>query len=374
MDGAQPNERVRMVDLAAEYAEVGAEVEAAGLRVLRSGRYLLGPETRAFEAELARAVGVREAVAVGSGTQALALALRAAGIGEGDEVLTSPFTFFATVEAILLVGAAPTFADLEPGGFNLDPAALAAGATSRTRAVLPVHLFGRCADMAGISAFARDADLVVIEDAAQAIGAARDGRRAGSFGLAGAFSFYPSKNLGAVGDAGAVTTDDPELATSLRGLRNHGQEHGGPHRRAGTSARIDEIQAAVLRAKLPHLKRWNDRRSRNAARYASNLADCPDLLLPTAAPEETPVFSQYTLRSPRADELRAALERAGVESRHYYPRPVYREPAFERSGHAAPDCPNAERACAEALSIPVHAALDDTAIDRVSEALRAALA
>ncbi|MBW2286679.1 MAG: DegT/DnrJ/EryC1/StrS family aminotransferase [Deltaproteobacteria bacterium] len=373
MDDTRRKWRIPMVDLASEYAEVGAEVEVAGLRVLRSGRYLLGPETRAFEAEFARLVGVREAVAVGSGTQSLVLALRAAGIGNGDEVITSPFTFVATVEAILLAGAIPTFADIESDGFNLAPEALEARRTAKTRAVMPVHLFGRCADMAGIGEVARALGLVVIEDAAQAIAADRDGRAAGSFGLAGGFSFYPSKNLGAVGDAGCVTTDDPEFALRLRRLRNHGQERGGAHLLAGMTARIDEIQAAVLRVKLPHLKRWNDRRTHNAVRYARNLVDCADLSLPAAGPEEAPAWSQYTLRSPRADEIRAALARAGIECRHYYPRPVYREPAFAAAAAAAPDCPNAERACVEAVSIPVHAGLDASAIDRVSEVVREAL-
>jgi len=340
VDGAQRELRVPMVDLAAEYDEVGAEVEAATLRVLRSGRYLLGPETRGFESELAHRVGVCEVVATGSGTQALELALRAVGVGPGDEVLTTPFTFFATVEAIGLVGATPVFADIESDGFNLAPDAVASARTSKLRAVLPVHLFGRCADMSGIASAAGDA--AVIEDAAQAIGASRAGRHAGSFGLAGAFSFYPSKNLGAVGDAGAVTTDDPELAARLRALRNHGQERAGAHRVAGTTARIDELQAAVLRAKLPHLKRWNDRRGRHAARYARNLADCADLRLPSAEPEEAPVWSQYTLRSPRANALRAGLARAGIESRQYYPRPVYREPGFVLGAGTPPDCPNAE--------------------------------
>jgi dTDP-4-amino-4,6-dideoxygalactose transaminase len=362
-----------MVDLASEYAEVAGEVEAAALRVLRSGSYLLGPETRAFEVELAREIGVREAVAVGSGTQSLVLTLRAAGIGEGDEVITSPFTFFATVEAILLTGAVPVFADIESGGFNLAPEGLEACRTARTRAVMPVHLFGRCADMAQIGEVARAFDWIVIEDAAQAIGAARDGRAAGSFGLAGGFSFYPSKNLGAVGDAGCVTTDEPEFATRLRRLRNHGQERGGAHLLAGTTARIDEIQAAVLRVKLPHLKRWNDCRAQNAVRYAGNLADCDDLRLPACGPGEAPAWSQYTLRSARAGEVRAALARAGIECRHYYPRPVYREPAFAAAVAGLAECPNAERACAEVVSIPVHAGLAPAAIDRVSEVVREAL-
>jgi dTDP-4-amino-4,6-dideoxygalactose transaminase len=373
MDDAQRKWRIPMVDLASEYAEVATEVEIAGLRVLRSGCYLLGPETRAFEAEFARLVGVREAVAVGSGTQSLVLALRAAGIGNGDEVITSPFTFFATVEAILLAGARPTFADIERDGFNLAPEDLEARRTAKTRAVMPVHLFGRCAEMSGIGEFARACGLVVIEDAAQAVGADRDGRAAGSFGLAGGFSFYPSKNLGAVGDAGCVTTDDPEFALRLRRLRNHGQERAGAHLLAGSTARIDEIQAAVLRVKLPHLKRWNDRRAQHAARYERNFTDCADLSLPTAELAETPAWSQYTLRSPRAEEIRAALTRAGIECRHYYPRPVYREPAFAALTPSAPNCPNAERACAEAVSIPIHAGLDASAIDRVSEVVRKTL-
>jgi len=364
-----------MVDLAAEYAEVGAAVEDATLRVLRSRRYLLGPETTAFEAEMARLVGVCEAVAVGSGTQSLILALRACGIGAGDEVLTSPFSFFATAEAILLVGAVPVFADIEPGGFNLDPEALDALVTPRTRAVVPVHLFGRCAEMSRIAAFADARRIAVIEDAAQALGAARDGRPAGAWGRAAGFSFYPSKNLGAVGDAGCITTDDPELAARLRRLRNHGQDPGGPHLIAGTTARIDEIQAAVLRAKLPHLKRWNDRRTRNAACYRRLLADCPDVVLPEAGPEETPVWSQVTLCSPRAAEVRSALADAAIECRHYYARPVYREPAFARAMPLAPEprCPRAERACEEVVSVPVHAGLSLAAIEQVCEVVRTAL-
>jgi dTDP-4-amino-4,6-dideoxygalactose transaminase len=364
-----------MVDLAAEYAEVGQDVEEAALRVLRSRRYLLGPETSAFEAEMARMVGVREAVGVGSGTQSLVLALRACGVGAGDEVLTSPFTFFATAEAILLVGAIPVFADIERDGFNVDSEALDPLVTRRTRAVVPVHLFGRCADMSRIRAFADSRRLSVIEDAAHAIGATRDGRQAGAWGRAAGFSFYPSKNLGAVGDAGCITTDDPDLAGRLRRLRNHGQDPGGPHLLAGTTARIDELQAAVLRAKLPHLKRWNDQRASNAARYGCLLADCPDVALPVVGPEETAVWSQFTLRSPRAAAIRRALADADIECRRYYPRPVYDEPAFPRSGTHAGEfhCPEAERACEEAVSVPIRAGLSMAAIERVCEVIRAAL-
>jgi dTDP-4-amino-4,6-dideoxygalactose transaminase len=364
-----------MVDLAAEYAEVGEAVEEAALRVLRSRRYLLGPETAAFEAEMARLVGVREAVGVGSGTQSLFLALRACGVGAGDEVLTSPFTFFATVEAILLAGATPVFADIERGGFNIDAEALDARVSRRTRAVVPVHLFGRCADMSRICAFADSRRLPVIEDAAQALGATRDGRPAGAWGRAAGFSFYPSKNLGAVGDAGCITTEDPDLAERLRRLRNHGQDPGGPHLLAGATARIDELQAAVLRAKLPYLKHWNDRRARNAACYLRQLADCPDVALPAPGSEETAVWSEFTLRSPRAETIRRALADAGIECRHFYPRPVYEEPAFPRSATRAGElrCPEAERACAEAVSVPVHAGLPVAAIEQVCEVIRTTL-
>jgi len=372
--GAPAACRIPMVDLAAEYAEVGAAVEAAVLRVLRSRRYLLGPETAAFESELARRVGVREAVGVGSGTQALFLALRACGVGPGDEVITTPFSFFATAEAILLLGAVPVFADIEPDGFNLDPAAVEGVVTARTRAVVPVHVFGRCADMARLVALASERKLALVEDAAQAIGAVRAARPAGSWGHAAAFSFYPSKNLGAAGDAGCVTTDDRELAERLRSLRNHGQTAQGGHRTVGTTARMDELQAAVLRAKLPHLKAWTDRRARNAARYGRLLAGCPDLVVPAADPEETPVWSQLTLRSPRAESVRRALAAAGIESRRFYPRPIYREPGFQHSGLApVSPCPRAERACEEAFSVPVHPALAPADLESVCDVIRATL-
>lgn len=363
-----------MVDLAAEYADAGSAVEAAVLRVLRSGRYLLGPETLAFEAELARMVGVRQAVGVGSGTQALCLSLRACGVEPGDEVVTSPFSFFATVEAILLVGAVPVFADIEPNGFNIDPASLGSVVTARTRALVPVHVFGRCADMAAILSFARERDLAVVEDAAQAIGAMRAARPAGAWGHAAAFSFYPSKNLGAAGDAGCVTTDDPELAERLRSLRNHGRTSRGQHLAVGTTGRMDELQAAVLRAKLPYLKRWTDRRASHAACYQRLLAGCPDLVTPSTGPEETPVWSHFTLRSRRVESLRRALAEAGIESRRYYPRPIYREPGFLRAGLAEVSaCPRAERACHEALSIPVHPGLSASDVESVSAAIRSTL-
>jgi dTDP-4-amino-4,6-dideoxygalactose transaminase len=262
--------RIPIVDLAAEYAEAGAAMEEAVLRCLRSGAYVLGPETAAFERELADLVGAGFAVGVGSGTEALTLTLRALGVGRDDEVITPAFTYFATVEAILACGARPVFVDLEPGSFSIDPVGVAAALGPRTGAMIPVHLFGRCADMERLLAVA--AEVPIVEDAAQAIGAGRAGRRAGSWGAAGCFSFYPSKNLSAAGDGGGITTGDPELAERLRMLRSHGLDADGRHVVVGTTSRLDALQAAVLRAKLPFLKSWSDARSRNARIYGEELA------------------------------------------------------------------------------------------------------
>lgn len=365
--------RIPIVDLAADWSEVGPSVEAAVLRVLRSGQYVLGPETVALEAEIADRIGTRFAVGVGSGTEALTLALRAVGIGPGDEVVTSAFTYFATVEAILLAGATPVFADLEEGGFGLDPAAVQAAIGPRTAAILPVHLFGRCADMPAIGEIAARHGLAVVEDAAQSIAAARAGRRAGTFGTAAAFSFYPSKNLGAAGDAGCITTDDPGVAERARLLRSHGSDDGHTHRLLGTTSRLDSVQAAVLRAKLPYLKAWTEGRARNAALYARELAGCADLELPRAGEDESPVWSQYTLRSPRAEGLRRALGAEGIEWRHYYPEPAYRQPALGDLRLPAGTCPRAEAACAEVLSIPVRWSCPPPVIREIAAVIRRAL-
>ena len=370
-----PQPRIPILDLAAEWAEVGPAVEAAVLRVLRSGQYVLGPETAAFEAELAALVGTRFAVGVGSGTEALVLALRAVGVEAGDEVVTSPFTYFATVEAILWAGARPIFADIERDGFLLDPERLAAALGPRTRAIVPVHLFGRCAEMAGIRALADERGVAVVEDAAQAIGAERDGRAAGAWGRAGCFSFYPSKNLGAAGDAGAVTTDDEELAARLRLLRSHGSGRARDrHELVGTTSRLDSLQAAVLRAKLPHLGRWSAARAGHAAYYDEALRGLPGLVLPGAGPGERHVWNQYTVRCRNAEGVRQALSQANVEWRHYYPLPAYRQPALGKERLPEGTCPEAERACTEAISLPIYPALPPAARDRIAEAVRAALA
>jgi dTDP-4-amino-4,6-dideoxygalactose transaminase len=364
--------RVPLVDLAADWSEVGAAVEAAVQRVLRSGQFVLGPEVDAFEAEMATLAGTRFAVGVGSGTDALWLALRALGVGPGDEVVTSAFTYFATVEAILLCGARPVFVDIEEGGFNLDPLGVEAAIGPRCAAIVPVHLFGRCADMRAIAGSADARGLPVIEDVAQAIGASREGRRAGAWGRAAGFSFYPSKNLGGVGDGGCITTDDASLASRLRALRSHGSDAPGIHRWVGATSRLDAIQAAALRAKLPYLEGWCRGRARNAAIYARELEGCPDVVLPAVGPGETAVWSSYTIRCRRADAVRAALEAEGIEWRHYYPMLASEQPALGDARVGPGRLPRAERARGEVISVPVRGSCAPETIREIAAVIRQA--
>ena len=365
--------RIPITDMNAEYTVAGQAIEEAVLRVLRSGEYVLGPETRRFEAELSELVGTQFAVGVGSGTEALALALRAVGVEAGDDVVTTPFTFFATVGAILEVGARPVFTDIESDGFNLDPASIEAVITPRTRASLPVHLFGRCADMERITAIAKAHSIPVVEDSAQAIGAARDGRRAGAWGTVGCFSFYPSKNLGAMGDAGCVTTDDPSVAERLQLMHTHGSSDGETHSLIGTNSRLDAIQAAALRAKLPYLKDWTERRVRNAAIFAEELRGCEDLVLPLPVRREEPVWSHYTIRCRNLVALRTALRRHGIESRRFYETPVYLQPALGKARLPRGSRPETERACAEAVSVPVRWSCSTDQIREIAGVIREAL-
>jgi dTDP-4-amino-4,6-dideoxygalactose transaminase len=362
--------RIPLVDLAAEYAEAGEAIEDAVLRCLRSGAYVLGPETTALERELAELVGAGFAVGVGSGTEALTLSLRALDVGPGHEVVTSVFTYFATVEAILACGARPVFVDIEPGSFSIDPGAVAAALSERTRAVIPVHLFGRCADMERIAAVTRDADVPVVEDAAQAVGAGRGGQRAGSWGATGCFSFYPSKNLGAAGDGGCITTSDASLAERLRLLRSHGLDEDGRHVVAGTTSRLDALQAAVLRAKLPYLKAWGDDRARNARIYGEELSGIDGIELPTAATDEQVVWNQYTIRCRDRERIQSALDEAGIEARRYYARLACEEPALGEACAPADRFPEAARARDEVLSIPVRPSCDPDTIRRIARVIR----
>jgi dTDP-4-amino-4,6-dideoxygalactose transaminase len=363
--------KVPILDLAAEQAEIEAELRVALERVLASGHFILGPEGAALEKEIAALVGVPHAVACNSGTDALHLALRAAGVGPGDEVVTPAFTFIATAEAIAYVGATPVFADIDPASFNLSAETLARALTPGTRAVIVVHLFGQCAAMPAIAALCAKHGIVLVEDCAQAIGADWDGRQAGAWGEFGCFSFYPTKNLGAYGDAGLVTTREARHDARLRMLRHHGSRQTYLHEEIGYNSRLDELQAAVLRAKLPHLARFTAARQQHAARYRELLAGAP-LALPAAHGRGAHVYHQFTVRVAHRDAVRKALAEAGIASGVYYPIPLHRQPVYEKEfGGLA--LPAAEAAAHEVLSLPIYPQLTDEQVRHVCGTLRACL-
>lgn len=352
--------KVPFLDLRRQHAPIQDRVEDATMRVLRSGRYVLGPEVAAFESEFARYCGTRHAVALNSGTSALHLALLAAGVGPGDEVITTPLSFVATVSAIHYTGARAVFVDVDPRTCTLDPARVAAAITPRTRAIVPVHLYGRIADMPAIRAVA--GRLPIIEDACQAHGASFQGRRAGSLGDLGCFSFYPSKNLGACGEGGAVTTDDPERAETIRRLRDWGQSGKYRHVLKGFNYRMDELQAAILRVKLERLDAWNAERRQIAATYRRVLAELP-LVLPEDA--EGHVYHLFAVRTRGRDDLRRALEATGVETGVHYPVPLHRVPAFAEFSYAEKRYPVAESVADEELSLPLYPGLSAVEVEAV---------
>ncbi len=367
--------KIPLVDLRAQYASIQAEVDAALRRVLETTAFINGPDVRAFEDEFAAFCGARYAVGVASGTVALQLALQACGVGRGDEVITVAHTFCATAEAILHAGATPVFVDIDPRTYNLDPARLAGAITARTRAILPVHLYGQPADLDAIRAIARRHGLAVIEDAAQAHGARYKERPVGPLGDAACFSFYPGKNLGAYGDAGAVTTDDPAIAERVRELRDHGRRVGPDGQRAkyehavvGYGERLDTLQAAVLRAKLPHLAEWNAARQAIAARYDRWLAGTP-VAAPFTAPGCEPVYHLYVVRVSDRAAARQRLAADGIESGIHYPIPLHRQPAFAFLNVPAGALPETERAAAEILSLPIYPELAPADQERVVAAL-----
>jgi dTDP-4-amino-4,6-dideoxygalactose transaminase len=369
--------RVPLLDLQGQYAPLRADLLAAITRVCDSQRFIGGPEVEALEGELAAYVGVRHAIGVSSGTDALLVAMMALGIGPGDEVITSTFSFFATAGCIVRLGATPKLVDIDPITFNLDPAAAAAAFTSKTRAVIPVHLYGLCADMDPILEEARRAGVAVIEDAAQAVGATYKRRPAGSMGTLGCFSFFPSKNLGAFGDGGFVTTNDHRLAHEIRLLRNHGAEPKYFHKRVGGNFRLDAIQAAVLRVKLPHLAQWTAMRRRNAERYhrlftKAGLAAI--VTLPTWPPDREHIFNQYAIRIPTRDSVRARLDEAGIGTEIYYPVPFHLQECFAPLRYRAGDFPHAEAAAAETLALPIYGELTEEQQRLVVDAIRAAVA
>ena len=364
---------VPLLDLKAQYATIQHEIDEAVLAVVREQRFILGPQVEAFEAELAAYVGTRHGVGVSSGSDAILVALTALGIGAGDEVITSAYSFFATAGSIVRCGARPVFVDIEPATYNLDPAQVAARVTSSTRAILPVHLFGRCADMAGLTAAAPG--IPVVEDAAQAIGAEHRGKRAGALGQAGCLSFFPSKNLGGFGDGGMVTTDDAALAARARSLRAHGQsEHQRyVHELVGGNFRLDALQAAVLRVKLRHLEEWTAARRGHAARYRALFAEAGGavVLPPDDAPGCRDAYNQFVVRVADRDGLVRHLAEHGVGCAVYYPRGLHAQPCFADLGCREGDFPAAEAAARESVALPVYpeltAAQQEEVVGRVTE-------
>ncbi|HEU4369335.1 MAG TPA: DegT/DnrJ/EryC1/StrS family aminotransferase [Methylomirabilota bacterium] len=366
--------RQPLVDLAAQHAEIGAAVLAEVERLFAAGTFIGGEPLQRFEREFAKLCQTAHCVGVGSGTDALHLALRAAGVGPGDEVITVPLTFVATAEAVVQCGARPVLVDVRPDTLVMDIGRLSAARTARTRAVLLVHLYGRLADVDAAQAWCRAHGVVLVEDAAQAHGARLGGRAAGSFGDAGAFSFYPSKNLGAAGEAGAVVTSRDDLAEQVRRLRDHGQAARYLHAVSGFNSRLDALQAAVLAVKLERLDRWNERRRALAGVYHERLAAVPGVTMPPRAADlESHVHHLFVVRVRDRDRVRQTLARHGIETGVHYPVPLHLQPAFRELGYAEGAFPAAEAAAREVLSLPLYPQLDGATVHRVCDALEAAL-
>jgi dTDP-4-amino-4,6-dideoxygalactose transaminase len=361
---------VPILDLKAQYRGIKSELDAAVLRVLENAQFILGPEVAAFEEEFARYCGAAEAVGLNSGTSALHLALLAAGIGAGDEVITTPFTFVATAAAIVYTGARPVFVDIDPASFNIDVQQIERAITPRTRALLPVHLFGQPADMDAIMDIARRHGLVVIEDAAQSHGAEYQGRRVGGIGAMGCFSFYPAKNLGACGEGGAVVTNDAAYARRIRLLRDWGSERKYIHDVKGYNYRMEGMQGAILRVKLRHLEQWTETRRAHAARYGELLAGC-GVRLPAAMPYARHVYHVYSIRSADRDTLRTALQQAEIQTGIHYPVPIHLQPAYADLGYARGAFPAAEQAAAEVLALPIYPEMSDAQLQEVAARVRA---
>lgn len=380
---------IQVCDLRAQYAALREEIDAAMRAVAASGHYILGPEVKALEAEIAAYCGCRFAVGVNSGTDALHLALRALRIGPGDEVITTPFTFVATTEAIGMVGATPVFVDIDPATFNLDPARVEAAITPRTKALLPVHLYGQPADMAALGDIARRHGLRVVEDTAQALGATWQNRKAGAIGDVGCLSFFPSKNLGAFGDAGMVVTDDPEIADRVEMLRRHGGKVKYHHSELGLNSRLDELQAAILRVKLRHLDAWVAARREHAYAYNAALAGLPGVQPPSERVGATAccptagqlfpeaqlrvAYHQYTVRVYDRDAVQERLKAAGVQTMIYYPVPLHLQEVHADLGGRPGDFPMAEEAAAHCLSLPIYPEMTGEQRRQVIEALAAAV-
>ncbi|HME35187.1 MAG TPA: DegT/DnrJ/EryC1/StrS family aminotransferase [Candidatus Sulfotelmatobacter sp.] len=367
------NVKVPYLDLKAQYQSIKPEIDAAIARVLDSCQFVLGPEVAGFEEEFAAYCGTDECIALNSGTSALHLALLAAGIGPGDEVITVPFTFVASVAAITYTGARPVLVDIDPRSFTIDPSAIDAAITPHTKAILPVHLYGQPADMDPIMEVARRHGLVVIEDAAQAHGAKYKGRPVGSIGDIACFSFYPGKNLGAYGEGGAVTTNNPEHARTIRMLRDWGQDRKYHHVLRGFNYRMEGFQGAILRAKLRHLERWTEARRAVVQQYDELLADS-GVETPAEMPWARHVYHVYTLRTEDRDGLQASLQAEGIQTGIHYPVPVHLQPAYADLGYGRGTFPRSEAAAEQVLSLPLYPELSSQAVAEVAGAVKKAVA
>ena len=364
---------IPLFNLKEQHDSLKDQINAAAADALNSMHWLLGPQTEQFEAEFAKTIGVKHCITCSSGASAIQLALKAAGIGPGDEVITTPFTFIATTSSVSLTGAQFVFADIDPHTYNLDVADVERKITKKTKAILPVHLYGYPANMDAIMHLANEHGLRVIEDCAQAHLATCDGVMVGSIGDAGCFSFYPSKNLGACGDAGCITTNDDEIANRCRSLRHSGRALGKAYEYdlEGSTLRMDEIQAAILRVKLPHLEEWTEKRRKAAAWYEEGLSGVPVVLPPTPPAGSSQSYYVYTIRAEKRDELQAYLKAHNIGSAVYYPVPLYKQPAYAHLGLKATDYPQAEKAAHEVLSIPMFPEITREQVMRVCDTIRA---
>lgn len=369
---------IPLIDLVAQHEAIGGEIREAVERVFATQRFVLGDEVARFEEQVARFCDADHALGCASGSDALLLSLLALDIGPGDEVITSPYTFFATVSSIVRTGATPVFADIDPHTFNIDPAAVEAAISPRTRAIMPVHLFGQCADMQPLWRLSVRHNLAIVEDAAQAIGATYAGRKAGVLGSLGCFSFFPTKNLGGAGDGGLITSDEADLIARLRRLRVHGDAGQYEHVEVGINSRLDALQAAVLGVKLRYLPEWTRARQENAARYAELIPEfglSERLELPAAAPEREHVYNQYVIRvrDGQRDAVLAGLRARDIGCAVYYPAPLHLQPCFSKLGYRAGDMPEAERASAETLALPIFpelgAARQESIVQAIAETL-----
>lgn len=364
---------IPLLDLKAQYLTIKDEIDQAIFNVLDSARYILGPEVKAFEKEIAQYCGTKEAVAVANGTDALMLTLRAFGIGPGDEVITTPFTFFASAETVSQVGATPVFVDVDPVTLNMDINQLEAKITPRTKAIIPVHIFGQMVDVEKVMEIAQRHDLKVIEDSAQAMGAEYRGRRAGSVGHAGTFSFFPTKNLGGYGDGGMIVTNDEGIAAELRRLRFHGCQTKYYHDEIGYNSRLDEMQAAILRVKLRYLDQWNAGRRAKAEVYDGLLSHLP-VTVPGRDKSAVPIYHLYVLRTDKRQAIMDKLKEAGIASAIYYPVPLHLQKAYEGLGYKEGNFPVAEKACSQAVAIPCYPELtteeQKQIVQVIAEALR----